>query len=694
MTGKRARILVVGAVLPLLWMASPAKAYVRILSPGGVPVQRTDFLNISYLLDDRTAPGLRNQDGGLIITPESSPVAAVEAALSSWNAISTSQLRFAPIAGTTGLELLRDGQLLISFADTPANRSITEGAVAVTVLFSNFAGDLTDTDIVFNPESRFSTTLDESAFDIQATLTHELGHAIGLAHSGLVTATMFAVTSRGSNIGTSLSADERAFATDVYPRAGSAALFGELTGDVRLTNGQAVRGALVTAVDPSTNTMVGGLTNILGSYRIGQVPPGNYLVYAEPLDGPVEIAQLGRAGNGANVTFRTDFFGGQAAPQSVALSAGGSGHADITVANGLPAFNIEGGAAVRLGQPFRSYVGGIVEPGGAYAVAVFGRGMDNPAIAEESISFLGAKVNLVAGSLVQDTIEFTDGSEFPVLAVLITTDPSIASGMVSVRITLDSETVIFSGGLQVRETVPKPLLSANDVVSAASFLRRPVSPGEIVAIFGEHLGPAVDTAAGANALTGRPNTMAADVAVTMNGIPAPLFFVSSRQINAQAPFEIAGGANAGVVVRYKQIASDVATIPLADVNPGIFTFPFSNSGIVVNQPSGTVNSAVNPAPRGSTVTIFGTGQGAVTPALETGELAGGTGSLSGASGQTAVMIGGVAAAVSFSGMAPGFAGLWQINVAVPPESPPGPAVPISVTIDGVSSQPGVTLAIQ
>jgi uncharacterized protein (TIGR03437 family) len=184
------------------------------------------------------------------------------------------------------------------------------------------------------------------------------------------------------------------------------------------------------------------------------------------------------------------------------------------------------------------------------------------------------------------------------------------------------------------------------------------------------------------------------VAVTVNGIPAPVFFVGSGQINAQMPFEVGGATSATIVVRNRQVASPAVTVPVAAVNPGIFTFAFSNAAIVVNQPEGTLNGPGNRAPRGSVVTIFGTGQGLVNPPLLTGQLAGGNGSLSGTAGTISVMIGGAPATVDFSGMAPGFTGLWQVNARVPAEATTGSAVSLSINVAGVATQLGVTIAVE
>jgi uncharacterized protein (TIGR03437 family) len=94
------------------------------------------------------------------------------------------------------------------------------------------------------------------------------------------------------------------------------------------------------------------------------------------------------------------------------------------------------------------------------------------------------------------------------------------------------------------------------------------------------------------------------------------------------------------------------------------------------------------------VTIFGTGQGLVNPPLSTGQLAGGNENLSGTAGAIRVMIGGSPATVDFTGMAPGFTGLWQVNARVPGEATPGAAVPLSINVAGVETQPGVTIAVE
>jgi uncharacterized protein (TIGR03437 family) len=182
------------------------------------------------------------------------------------------------------------------------------------------------------------------------------------------------------------------------------------------------------------------------------------------------------------------------------------------------------------------------------------------------------------------------------------------------------------------------------------------------------------------------------VTVTFNGRPAPLFFASAGQLNAQVPFELNGAANALVLVQRGQAVSAPTVVAFRTARPGLFTLPATSAAVVVNQ-DGSLNGASNAARRGTFVTLFGTGQGQTDPPLATGQLAGFT-QLSRVVAPVSVTIGGQPATVSFAGMAPGFAGLLQINVVVPPGSSTGPQTPVEVTIDGVATGQHATMAVE
>ncbi|HEY7678987.1 MAG TPA: fibronectin type III domain-containing protein, partial [Terriglobia bacterium] len=177
-------------------------------------------------------------------------------------------------------------------------------------------------------------------------------------------------------------------------------------------------------------------------------------------------------------------------------------------------------------------------------------------------------------------------------------------------------------------------------------------------------------------------------------VPARLLFVGPNQINFQAPTGIAPGDAVPAELTRVDGTKALATLRVASAAPGVFTLAMNGQGqaAVVNQDN-SLNLATNPAPRGSFIQIYATGAGDTSPALTPGEAAPASGSpLVVTHAQPTVTIGGLPATVLFSGLAPGFVGLWQINARVPAVQP-GPTVPLVVSIGGVAAST-VTIAVQ
>lgn len=236
---------------------------------------------------------------------------------------------------------------------------------------------------------------------------------------------------------------------------------------------------------------------------------------------------------------------------------------------------------------------------------------------------------------------------------------------------------------------PPPLTTA--ILNAASQTPGTMAPGEIFTIFGIGIGPAP---AGLQFdASGKVATTLNGAQVTVNGIAAPLVYASPGQLNGIVPYEIATSGVARIRVTYGQV-SGAWDVPLAGAVPAIFTIGSTGvgQGAVLNQDS-SLNGTTNAAVRGSVIQIFATGEGQTSPAGQTGTV---TGSLGGAPIlPVRVTIGGIDAPLQFAGSAPNaVAGLLQVNVVVPPGVPSGSAIPIVLTIGGVPSQPGVTIAIQ
>lgn len=237
-------------------------------------------------------------------------------------------------------------------------------------------------------------------------------------------------------------------------------------------------------------------------------------------------------------------------------------------------------------------------------------------------------------------------------------------------------------------TLPAPAIAPGGIVNAASYAGGAIAPGELVAIFGSNLGAGgVEIAAPAN------NTYPSVLGMTrvlFNGVPAPIAAVTPNQIDVFVPAQYPDP----IVVQVDAAVSQPAAVPAAGTLPGIFTADSSGSGqgAILNQ-DGSVNSAANPAARGSTVSIFGTGLGLSTPQLADGALAISTPYPVPLTG-VLVFIGGQSADIAYAGAAPFLpAGVFQINARIPAAIAPGNAT-VSVSAAGIVSAGQVTVAVK
>jgi uncharacterized protein (TIGR03437 family) len=160
------------------------------------------------------------------------------------------------------------------------------------------------------------------------------------------------------------------------------------------------------------------------------------------------------------------------------------------------------------------------------------------------------------------------------------------------------------------------------------------------------------------------------VQVFFDGNPAPVVYAQSRQVNAQAPFELNGQSSTNVTLRYNGVTFGPVTMEVAFANPGLFRLQpnISSQAYAVNQ-DGTFNGPSNPAPRGSVVAFWGTGFGSTSPPCATGGL-NAPGPVNLAADLSVMMLGG--GPVQYAGSAPTLAcGITQINMQVPVDATPG-----------------------
>lgn len=233
-----------------------------------------------------------------------------------------------------------------------------------------------------------------------------------------------------------------------------------------------------------------------------------------------------------------------------------------------------------------------------------------------------------------------------------------------------------------------PQISFSGIVSNATFDSGPVARGGIASLFGSQLKAGDPLLAGAVPLA----TTLGGVRVLVNGVAAPLYFVSTGQINFQIPYETAVGPAVVQVERDTQRGNSVS-VEVANSAPKVipFTLGAENYAVAVNQDGSfpwpiTAGLPSRPVRAGETLTIYCVGLGQTTPAA-----------VSGAAGpldpfalvETKVFLGGAFGGVEivplFAGLAPNFVGLYQVNITIPPEAPKGAAVPLRISTGGVQS---------
>jgi uncharacterized protein (TIGR03437 family) len=260
-------------------------------------------------------------------------------------------------------------------------------------------------------------------------------------------------------------------------------------------------------------------------------------------------------------------------------------------------------------------------------------------------------------------------------------NPTVANGKVYVP-TASNQVTVY--GLL-------PVPGIESVVSAASFTSSGIAPGELVAIFGNSIGPASPVGLALDS-SGKVATSLGGITVGFDGNLAPLLYASSGQINAVVPFEVAGQATTVMQVSAAGGATFTATLPVSAAAPAIFVISASGQGAILNGDL-SVNSPAHPAARGSSIAIYATGTGLLSPSVADGTIVPAT-NLPLAVASISVTIGGQPATVGYQGAAPGLvAGVMQINAQVPASVTPGSAVPVTLSVGNTAGLNTVTMAV-
>jgi predicted Zn-dependent protease len=386
------------------------------------------------------------------IRPGSDVVGAAHRALARWS----------EAAGVQFIETSSDAQAispsgegdrisLITVADVPENRAAFASADRTgrtRVFYDPATGTIMEADVVINPAAQFSTDGTPGTYDLEATLTHEIGHVLGLEHSSEAGAAMqprqgtnglyeqAAVSSR------TLSDDDRAGAHALY---GSHENFGVIAGTIRDATGAVAVGAHVWAEDARTGRVVAGNETLAnGSYRIEGLPPGQYLLITEYEGKHAPIADDDYARGAYPLLESIPSSLSTAEPQNrIGVAAGESVQQDIS---------LKPGSSVLKPQVFGtnghlSTIAVPVVPGKRYTIFVGGQGVDQ--ISGDGVRVTSPFIKVNSATL---TLQSGVNYQYPIVSFDVEVARDAQLGDYSIRLqSKTGEVAYISGGLTIDE---------------------------------------------------------------------------------------------------------------------------------------------------------------------------------------------------------------------------------------------------
>lgn len=448
-----------------------------------------------------------------------------------------------------------------------------------------------------------------------------------------------------------------------------------------------------------------------GSYQMA------YVNYPSPVDGSLYDAQFTLSPNGAGAASTSSMTGyyqeesstGALNPISVSQAAASFKY---TASNGafslaFPTFSTKNPASTALmsGQEFLYFSpdGNFVFGGAPNAPdMLIGVKMGGASPLLSSPLFYNAGVyapngdfdsyygsfSLAGGNVVLHSRTFSAGNDLPFDFISTGTAPTTAGATYSdpyFNYTIGAGGnyrigfgLAYTAGIDIALAAPAfsgsgVYLNPTGVVNAGSYapFTEGLSPGELLVLTGSNLAPNASIGAGDIATTATWPTKLNGVQVLIDGIAAPLYYVSATQIAAIVPYAVSQFSFATVQVNNNGSLSKVVTEFVTTGTPGVFTNPADGIGYAAAEHlNGSLVTENSPAQPGETISVYLTGLGQVFPPISDGA-PGSSSSLNNTVNTITANIDnpttgtGTAAAVGYSGLAPGYAGLYQLNLTIP-----------------------------
>ncbi|MGE0126887.1 MAG: matrixin family metalloprotease [Blastocatellales bacterium] len=495
---------------------------------------------------------------------------AIAASFQAWEDVPTSAIAFSRGPNTTSTKTGNDNLLQLFWLENSTTTSDGLNVAGVLALsrLTSFAsgprtGEIIDASLTFNG-NQFQWAVDgrNDAADVVEIATHEIGHILGLSHTPIGGATMFPRTGVGRLRGRTLESDDAVAVSAVYPAAGFESSTGTIRGRVADNNGAAIFGAHVAVVDANGNTITGALSQTDGSYSIQGLPPGNYTVYAEPLDS-VSGAFFSRGDlqsffSGAALDFHTtgDF--------QVNVGGGSTTTLDIAVTRGAPLLD----AWIVYDVPNSAFLN-------VATVAAQGQNNLTIGVAGPGLPQSGAPLSVSgAGITILRTYFRTTNNGLPAVMADINVSHGAPTGMRNIIVNNGSQRTIMTGAIELIAGSGTPPVAT---VNAARFTNS-VAAESIVSAFGGSLAVAPVSAASNPLPASLGGTQVRLRDSSGNERLAPLFFVSPNQINYQiAPGIVTGPTS--VTITSGDGSVSTGSILVESVAPGVFAMNANGRGV-------------------------------------------------------------------------------------------------------------------